>query len=370
MLTIIAFLVTFSILVLVHELGHFFAARLAGVHVEEFGFGFPPRLAGRMFGRTLYTLNLIPLGGFVKLFGESDKMGDQNDASRVSFSSQSFGKKMMIVLSGVGSNWLLSVIMFSFLLSIGTPQLLTRLYPYATVTHRRLVVTQVLPGSPAEVSGLKMGDMLASVAKTNVTTVEELQKLLAPLADTPVRIDLERKRKPLTLEITPRRLDDVEGRVALGIFLEPVATIAYPLLLSPVYAAAETWFLSGEMLEVLQNMIGKIFRERTVEGLGVTGPIGIAVLSGRVARQGMPAFVYFIALLSLNLALINILPLPALDGGRGAILLGERLVGKKLNRKLEVGIQSLGIVLILLLVLLVTVEDVRTFAPAFVRAFR
>jgi len=333
--------------------------------VEEFGFGFPPRIFSRKIGDTLYTLNLIPLGGFVRLFGESGSDAGAKD----SFAHQPFRAKIGIVLAGVVSNVVLSLTILTVLLSIGTAQPLTRVYPGATIAKQRLYVAQVLPKGPADEAGIAGGDSVLTVNGTAVTTVEALQGMVEKAAGAPVMVEIERKKEVRKISVTPKALPELDGRRALGVVLEPIATIRYPFYLAPFYAAAESWQLTKEMLVVLKTMAQKLIVQRSVRNVGVTGPIGIAVLSGRVARAGIESLLYFIALLSLNLALLNVLPLPALDGGRGAILIGERIVGKRLERRIETVIQLTGIAFIITIALMVTIEDLRMYAPMFANAF-
>jgi regulator of sigma E protease len=364
MLTLLAFLATFSILVLVHECGHFFAARASGVRVEEFGFGFPPRIMSRRIGQTRYSFNLIPIGGFVRLYGE----GGEGKGERDSFAAQSFLRKIFIVLAGVTMNVLLTVLLLAILFYVGVNQSITSLYPKAKITERSLVVTHILPDSPAAKSGIQAGDLLRSMNGTPLENVATLRSMVERRAGERVAIEIERSRVRSKTTLIPMALKDVENRVAIGVGLEEMARVSYPVHLAPLYAVRETWVLTKEMGGVLSGLARKILLQRTTRDLGVTGPIGIAVLSGRFARAGASSFLFFIALLSLNLALLNVLPLPALDGGRAAIIIGERLAGRTLHRKIETVIQTLGIVFILLLALLVTVEDLRMYTPMVVNA--
>lgn len=365
MLTIIAFLATFSALVLVHEAGHFVVARMRGVRVEEFGFGFPPRLFAKKVGDTVYTLNLIPLGGFVKLYGESGVHIHASD----SFMARSFVEKLFIVLAGVASNFIFTLVILSVLLSIGTTQPLTHLYPKAKIHTPRLVVTQVLPESPAAKANLRIGDMIERVNGAPMLDARDVANLFQGSEDKAIVLNIVRGQEYERVSVTPKRLSAVEGRVAVGVGLETIATVSYPLWLTPAYAVAESWFLGKEMLSVLGSLVSKLFVTHTTRDLGVTGPIGIAVMSGQVARMGINAFAYFLALLSLNLALLNVLPLPALDGGRAAVILAERLAGRAMHHKLENAIQLIGVVLILSLALLVTIQDLHTYLPAVANAF-
>ncbi len=377
MFTVFAFLITFSALVLVHEAGHFFAARIRGVRVEEFGFGFPPRLFAKKVGETIYTLNLIPLGGVVKLYGENEadvKRGGsldsaRDDAAGVSFAARSFGEKMFIVLAGVGSNLLFTLAILSVLLSVGTTQPLTHLYPQAKIHAPRLVVTQVLAGSPAAKSDLHVGDLITNVNGRPILDARALAGLFQESEGQSIILDITRGQNHESISVTPKRLDAVDGRVAVGVGLETIATVSYPFWLSPAYAVAESWFLGKAMLSVLGSVVSKLFISHTTNNLGVTGPIGIAVMSGQVARMGFNAFAYFLALLSLNLALLNVLPLPALDGGRAAVILGERIAGRAIHHKLENAIQLIGVALILSLALLVTIQDLHIYLPMIANAF-
>lgn len=339
--TILAFLAVFSLLVFVHELGHFLLAKRAGVRVEEFGFGYPPRLL--VLGRhqeTIFTLNAIPLGGFVRMPGENDPLVPD------SFASRSPGARASILVAGAGMNLVLAFLLFTLVSLLGEP------VPATT----EVAVTAVTPGSPAALAGLQPGDTILALNGQEIMDSLDLVRLTQAHLGEEVTLLLKRGEETLGILLTPRR-DPPPGEGPMGIAIETVVTStrleshpiweAIPLGLERTFRAA--WAIIRGIILMVQGLIAP----------ELAGPIGIAQFTGEVAQLGLPYLAQFTAFLSVNLALLNLLPFPGLDGGRLAFVILEVLRrGKRLDPQREGLIHFIGIAILIGLVLVVSYFDI------------
>lgn len=355
-ITILAFVVVLSILVLIHELGHFLVAKKLGIKVEEFGFGFPPRLFGIRRGETLYSINLLPVGGFVKLYGEDaagggslkktkDQKSDTKDIGRAFF-ARPVWQRFSVVVAGVVMNFILAVIIISYLFGTQGVALPTE--------HVR--ITEVLPNSPAAAAGITAGDEVLSVNGVSVQTTEEFVNEIKKTLDKETAIIVEKNGAEETLTLTPRK-DFPEGEGPVGVGITSVEIKKYVWWQAPFFGTLEAMRFSWMILEGLgQMMFGLVFQGTKPEG--VAGPVGVAQLTGQAVSYGVTATLWLTALLSINLAVLNILPIPALDGGRLFFIIIEIVTRKKVNPRYEGYAHAAGIAVLLSLMLLITVFDV------------
>jgi regulator of sigma E protease len=360
LLTAIIFLVILSILVFVHELGHYSVARLVGVHVEEFGFGLPPRIAGKKIGRTIYSINWLPIGGFVKLAGEDAddteiKKTKSQDKRHVReyFWAKSKKARAAILVAGVFMNFLLAVLLTTILLVSGAIEQTDRVH-----------VEKVNAGSPAQSAGLQADDVITAVAvvdngevkKTDVHDTETMINLVKAHAGQSVTLYVMRGGSPLTVSLVPR-VSPPAGEGALGVTILDLEEKKYPLPQaiekSVVICLTKMW----QMLGAIGNLLWRLVTGGTIQSGEVAGPVGIAQVTGEARKYGWKALLEFMSILSLNLALLNILPLPALDGGRLAFVVFEKM-GRKARPELERTIHQFGMIFLLLLLLLITINDV------------
>jgi len=350
-MTILIFLLILTILVFVHEFGHFIIAKKMGVKVEEFGIGLPPRLFGIKKGETLYSINLLPLGGFVKLYGEEYNELSKNDENRT-FVNKKPWQKTLIILGGVIGNFLLGWFIFSYLVTQGVP-----------VPINKVIIEKVTKNSPADISGLKEKDVISklilpnspnnSVPLTSASTlIEETKKF----AGQTIKLLIQRNNQNITINLTPRK-NPPKGEGPLGIAITSFIEKKYPWYTAPYYGLIEasniTYKIATELGKLILGLI--TFQKPHVD---VTGPVGIANLAGQAIKFGRNAFLEFLALLSLNLAIINILPFPALDGGRLIFVLYEGILKKKLNKDIEKYTNLIGFIILLSLAVLITVNDI------------
>ncbi len=360
---VIFFILILTLLVFVHELGHFLAARKLGVRVEEFGIGFPPRAIGRQHKGTMYSLNWVPLGGFVKIKGEQGENVDDSD----SFSHKNALQRTLILSSGVLMNVLLAWILLTVGFSVGSPGLVSDSAPHAIMGNAKLQVVEVTPQSAAAEQGIAIGDTIVSLEEQPVTTIDEFRSIVRPRAEQTLTITILSEGSETTKSIIPKK--NVAGEGIVGVGLVEIATIRYPVPIAIWQGLKSTGNLLWQILVALYTVIHDLFVGQPVS-LDLAGPVGIAVLTGQVAKLGILYLVQFAALLSLNLAIINILPFPALDGGRILFVIIEKIRRKPVSKKIEGYVHNAGFALLIALVILITIKDVSKFSGAVSSFFR
>lgn len=381
MYTIIIFILVLSLLVFVHELGHFYTARRLGVRADEFGFGFPPRAIGyykNKFGKwmkvvgkksfseleesedenkipapgsTIYSVNWIPLGGFVKIKGENGGDGKDED----SFAAKSVGRRALILSAGVIMNVILAWFLFSVGYMIGLPQSTSELAPGARVSEARVAIVEVVKDSPADLAGILEGDFIIRVNGQEVALESDVQRLVKSEGGKEVEMLLNNNGEDRTLTVVPEENEAGDG--IIGVALMAAGTVRYPIFTSIVEGAKLTGWMLKEIFSAFGSLIGGLFTGAKMEA-EFAGPIGIANITGQAARLGFAYLLQFTALLSLNLAVINILPFPALDGGRIFFLLIEKLKGKPVSPEVEAVFHNIGFMLLMALVIWITYKDI------------
>jgi len=334
-MAILSFLIILSVLILVHEAGHFLMAKRYGIKVEEFGFGYPPRLIGIKRKGVVWSLNLLPLGGFVRMLGENVPEGKD------SFASQRKRVRLLVLLAGVAMNFLLGVVLFAAIYTkLGIPE---------KVDY--LVVTAVAKDSPAEQAGIKAEDKVVDFSDT-----DKFINYINEHRGEPVKLRLKDGREII---VTPRLAAAIpQGEGALGIAITNIDMVLYPLWQRPFRGM---WFGLKEAVSWGKEILSSLTK---INAKDVAGPVGIYEISKDVTKQGWIAVLRFVAILSVNLSILNLLPLPALDGGR-LIFIGVEAVGKKrVKPEWEQAIHLAGIVLLIGLMVLVTINDVRRLLGA------
>lgn len=351
--TILLFLIILSILVLVHEAGHFFAARLFGVHVDEFGLGFPPRAKGWKRGAITYSLNWLPLGGFVKLKGEQGEAAQEPD----SFAAQTIGKRLIILVAGVAMNGALAIVLFTFGFMIGMPQVVdTDDAIGGDARMARIQIVNILPNSPAQKAGIQLGDVIIELNNESYDSITAVQNSIAVRGGESVDLVLQRGRETARVSVIPVRA--AEGDPArIGVGLAKTAIVSYPLHEAFVRAVKTTWALTVGIFALLGTAVSR----REFDGF--VGPVGIAAYTATAAQLGFAYVINLMAQLSVSLAVINVLPIPALDGGRALFVLVEKVRGKALRAHFENAIHLVGFFTLILLLLLVTVRDIGRLFP-------
>ena len=355
MFTAIIFLVVISVLIFVHEFGHFVFAKRAGMRVEEFGFGFPPRLFGVKKGETVYSINLIPFGGFVKILGEEG--GHAGEPG--SFSAKSIWTRLSVVVAGVMMNFLLAVFLLMLGNFLGLRIGLVDDNLSANAKNKQIQIIQIAENSPAQIADLRLLDEIVGFKKENsviyVSATKEVQDFVRENAGVKSVILIKRAGQPLEKEILPRK-NPPEGQGALGISLALTGVVSYPWYESVWRGVYDAVILTintilGYWMLIKTLLIkGKLMAD-------VSGPIGIATMTGQAARIGLNYLIQFVAMISVNLAVLNIIPFPALDGGRAVTLIIEKIKGSPINRKVENMVNTAGFALLIVLMIYVTVKN-------------
>lgn len=358
MLTLIFIVIAVTALILVHEWGHFFSARKLGVGVEEFGFGFPPRLVSRVKNGVRYSINLLPFGGFVKIFGEHG----EGEADRRSFASRPARQRIAILGAGVAMNLVLAWAFFTAGAAIGVPQ--------ASDSGEQIPVSiiAVMPDSPAEEAGLKIGDQILEIRTAEISLRIESEDDVRNFVDAYRGEEITLVVRPLSghndanggdieeLKIVPRK-DAPEGEGPLGIAMARLKIVRTSWYLAPIEGLN---VLARSIIAIFQGF-GFIVKELVLgraESVPVSGPVGIYRYAEETREFGFAYFLQFIGILSVNLAILNALPIPALDGGRILFVLLEKVKKKRIDPKLENTVHAVGFVVLVLLMAFVTYRDI------------
>lgn len=341
-----------SVLVLIHELGHFLAARFFGIWVEEFGIGLPPRLFGIKRGNTIYSINLIPAGGFVKLHGEEEGTLDDSKVKKpeLAFFSKPWWQKAIILSAGVLMNFILALLIITYLFTQGVPN------------PTNVSIAEVANDSPAFEAGIKSEDIIVSVSGVDAKTIEEVSSEVAKHVDTETVFVLIRtidgNQETLTINAVPRK-NPPPNEGALGVVLKQ----NFEIKKYPIYTA---WYqgliAAGKMSYLLLTAILGVFWD-FISGFkvpkDVAGPIGMYQLYGEARKSGFSAILELSGLISLNLAVINLFPIPPLDGSRLMFVLVERFTGKKLKKSWEQNLYKFSFLFLILLFLLISFQDIK-----------
>lgn len=354
------FFLVISTLIIVHELGHLLAAKAIGVGVEEFGLGLPPRIVAGKFRGILYSLNWLPVGGFVRLAGEDEEnpplhVGPQE---KKYFWARSPWERSIILLAGVFMNFILAVLITSYLLTGGL-----------RIAAREVSIVEVQPGTPGELQGLAGGDVvsfvlsydeLGIVARTDIVTAQDLQKVTQAHLGYEITLAINRNSRELLIPITPRQ-EWPEGQGPIGIRLEDTKVIRYPWWAAPWESLKINIVRIGEVFVALTALVGRVVRLESVGG-DVAGPIRIAQVTSLATRVGFRAIVELTSIISLNLTVLNILPIPALDGGRLLFVVLEKIIGRRIRPAFERSSHQIGMIILLFLVFLISINDILLLA--------
>ncbi len=394
MMTVILFLLILSLLVFVHEFGHFLAARKMGMKVYEFALGFPPLAIGvyrdpktkklvwvrgkkkvsrdtlsagggketiehAEYPATLYSLNWLPLGGFCKIKGENGEEGQSND----SFSGQKAWRRVVVLVAGVTMNFLLAVVLLGIGFLVGLPTDISGgLDPKAQLVQpAQVILQQVEKSSPAHDAGFQFGDIIVSLNNDPVQNSQQMTEYVRARADQLLEVKILRKvdgkNQELVLPVTPRVLDDGSKTPRLGVILADAAIVRYPW-----YIAFGKGFMAAifGLMNIFMSFYLLIKGLILGQGLAfdISGPVGIASVIGQSAKLGIQYLINVTAMISLSLAAMNILPIPALDGGRVFFVVLEKIFRKPVPMRYEQVAHTIGFILLLVLIVVVTTRDV------------
>lgn len=363
-MTIILFLVVLAVLIFVHELGHFVVAKKSGIRVDEFAIGFPPKIFSWTRGETKYSLNLIPFGGFVKIYGENpDQDSISGPDSIRSFVNAKKWKQAGILLSGVAMNvvfaWLLISISFMFGSLVPVGEGAAGYSDY--IKESRVILTSVLPNSPAEKVGLHQGDQLLSVDSLSGPdlSASRVTDYIRNSSAGPISLKYKRAGQIGELTVVPE-YNQTENKKVIGVYMENVGVVK----LNPALALWEGVKLTALTFKQVAVGLGT-FLVQAVRGQAdfsqVSGPVGIVGLVGDAATFGLAYFLGFVAFISLNLAVINLIPFPALDGGRVLFVIIEAIIRRPIKPVVANITNTIGFFILIGLMLIVTYRDIMKF---------
>jgi len=343
LLGIIVVVIFISVFIIVHELGHFLTAKKFGLWVQEFGFGLPPKIWGKKKGETVYSINALPFGGFVKIYGEDqedkDEILSKENKSR-NFLFLPIWKRIIIIAAGVVMNFILGWILISIVFSIGIPQ--------------AVFITDVKAGSPAAESGISANDKLV-----DFKTTKDFISFVDQHRGQKVNLKINRGGEEMEISLVPRKNPPV-GEGALGVALIDAGQPKMNVF-SAVWEGLKRAFEIFSMIYVaIFNLVKAVFLGQGSLA-GLTGPVGIVKITGEVSKLGIVYLFQLLALISLNLAAINIFPFPALDGGRILFLIIEKIKGSPLSPRFERYSNAIGLALLLVLMLVITIKDIARF---------
>jgi len=356
---ILIFALVLFVLVLVHELGHFLVAKKTGMRVDEFGIGFPPRLFGIRKGETVYTLNAVPLGGFVKIFGEdAEESVEDADRSRA-FGSRPLWAQALVLIAGVSANVLFAWLLFTLAFTMGMK---TAVSEEAAGADAKLTVLSVLPDSPAEKAGIQVGDVIERVKNENGHPVEKLfpstvSSFIQEYNEVTLSTSRDGEGKTYTLSSAQGLVDEAPEKKVVGITMGLIETVKKPFFTALYDAGIHTVVSIGAIaVGIFDLMRDALFFDADFSQ--VAGPVGIAGLVGDAASLGISSLLIFTAFISLNLAVINVLPFPALDGGRLIFVCIEALKGSPVSSRIAGATNAIGFFLLIGLMLVVTYNDI------------
>jgi regulator of sigma E protease len=365
--TVAAFIAILVVLVLVHELGHYISAKRAGITVEEFGIGFPPRIASITWHGTRYSLNWIPLGGFVRMLGEDGDVeirrlreggltdGEIEQAMAGAFNRKPIWIRIGVLLAGVAMNFILAGLAFTWAAALPQPLSLGPLH-----------VLEIQPDSPAE-EVLEVGDVITAADGQTFDRSRDLTSYVSNRAGVPVTLSIRRDGESITVTVTPRELTEEQVRENIGAIgfswrADEVGE-GPPQATNPIDALGVGFSTAARAaVEIPGGLAGAVggLLGLNPDGAGdARGPIGIAQITGEVIDAGLLAVVQFVGILSINLAILNVLPFPPLDGGRIAVVLIEAVRQRRLPAEREALIYLTGFAVLIALVVLISIQDIQ-----------
>lgn len=360
---VIAFLSLIALMI-IHEFGHFIIAKKFGVRVDEFGIGYPPRIFGKKIGDTIYSINLLPLGAFVKIYGEEGGVDDYR-----SFASLKIWKRVLIVIGGVAAFWAAAIIIFSVVFAIGT-DLPVSDDDVQGLVNPRVQVIAVAANSPASQAGLKVGDTLLQIESARyesagvgpetvkISRIKDFQDFTKSHAGEQIKLEVARNNETLEITLSPRT-NPPAGEGAVGVGLERLATLIKKTswYMAPIQGAVYTWQTTVNGVVGLYSLFSGLFAQKGLpEGASFAGPLGITVFLANAASYGPGFFLYFIGIICVFIAIFNLFPIPALDGGKLIFLLIEKIKGRPVSAKIEQAITVSFFAILIALSLFITIR--------------
>ncbi|HWA51649.1 MAG TPA: M50 family metallopeptidase [Patescibacteria group bacterium] len=342
-------IVAFSLLIMFHELGHFLVAKRSGVWVEEFGLGLPPRIFGKKIGDTIYSINWLPIGGFVRLHGET--ASDQVVYPAKAFTNKSKLTRILITVAGIVMNFILAIICFTVIFFVnGVPSNSTKL---------DFIILDVASNSPASISGIKSGDLVEKINNVNINSTDDLKNEINNNKGKEIDIEVNRNNKLIDIKATPRinypadegslgiSFDDFHENYFAPVWQRPFVSFWEAIKETATVTKAVVFGLGSAAKSVSQGQAPK----------DVTGPVGIIAVAKRLAEEDIWTLISFVAVVSINLGIVNLIPFPPLDGSRVALVIAEAITKKKLTAKMEERVYTFGFIVLIALSILITTHE-------------
>lgn len=364
-MSILIFIAILLILVVSHEFGHFIVAKKSGIRVDEFSFGFPPKLFGKKFGETTYNFNALPLGGYVKIFGENpDEESLSGPDSNRSFVNKPWYTQAAVLVAGVSMNFLVAWLLLSIGFMSGLPTSVGSAPEGSVIKNEALTITSVAKGGPAEIAGIKAGDKITALSTPTDSTkllsstlgTETIQNFIKNHPGETVKVDYIRGQESKVLEVIPQA-KEAGGTAVIGISMDIIGTLSLPIHKAVFEGLKLSWDVLSQTVMGFYNLI-----HNALIGKGdmsqVTGPVGIVGVVGDAASFGFIYLLSFTALISINLVVINLIPFPALDGGRLLFLLIEKIKGSRIKPEIANISNMVGFGILMLFMVFVTYHDI------------
>lgn len=354
LLSIIIFIITLLVLVLIHELGHFLLAKRFGIRVLEFGFGIPPRLWGKKFGETIYSINALPIGGFVRLLGEDEEDSKVLEKPN-SFASKKPWVRILVVVSGVVMNLILAWLLFYTVIILQNFKIIS------PSPESGVYVGKVEAGFPAERAGIKAGNKILSIDGEQVSNFDTARSLIKSKGEQAISFKIKDSQgEERIIPVTPRKVKD---DTLVGVVFTPFLLKEYKTAQEKVFSGITYSYdltkltfigLGSSLTDLLNGDFNKVSQS-------VSGPVGIAGITNEILSEGWRAvipYLWFVGVISLTLSIFNILPIPALDGGRLLFLVIEAIFKKRVRADIEKWVHQIGFAILLALALLITYSDI------------
>ena len=363
-MSILIFVIVLIVLIVSHEFGHFITAKLSGIGVEEFGLGLPPRIKGYMWRGTLYSINWLPFGGFVRIVGEDGDASSLPQYEGKRFTDKPRSVQALVVVAGIVCNILLAYVLIYFGLVAGLPVSVDSFAKYESyMSDKHVVVTDVIQGGSAEQAGLPAGATLISIANAEnaqlITSPAQVREIIVASKGEPIFVTYRTMGQGLVglpLKIVPKAVDGASP--AIGIAMDSVATLKLPLLTAILPSIRTSTFMLANTAKGMWHLLSGLVRGDGSVASSVTGPVGIAGIVGDAADAGLGSLLLVAALLSFSLAIINLVPFPALDGGRLLFIIIEGIKGSPIKASITAVVNTAGFAILILLMLAVTYKDI------------
>lgn len=360
-MNVIIFFIILLALVLIHEAGHFFAAKWAKMRVDEFAFGFPPKLFSIKRGETEYSFNALPIGGFVRIFGEN-ATGDTQPAER-SFSAAPRWKQLIVLVAGVVMNTVLAFALITATYLIGT-NVSEGIVPTEKMQNTKTVIAHVQEGTPAARAGIVPGDQLIAITAAGETLEgvfgsKEVSEFVSRHQEESLGMFLKKQTgETYSVPVVPED-GHIEGRKAIGLQSVLTGTAEFGVVDSLHYGATTTWLFLRETAKGFASLFSSLVNGSAKEAISsLSGPVGIVGVVGDAYSTGITSLLLITAIISINLAILNILPLPALDGGRIVFVLIEMVIRRPIPQNIQLILNGISFALLLLLMVYVTFQDI------------